>query len=64
MKASLIFYLHLAIVCNALQISVDLVHCAKEKIDLELQKIWLSENKEEKIISCGKNKNKWVAVGM
>lgn len=62
MKASLIFYLHLAIVCNALQISVDLVHCAKEKIDLELQKIWLSENKEEKIISCVFESPKWRSI--
>lgn len=51
-KANLLFYLHLAILCNALKISVDLVYCTKQKIDLELQKTRLTEKGEEKIISC------------
>lgn len=37
-KANLLFHIHLAIFYNALKISVDLVHCTQDKIDLGLQK--------------------------
>lgn len=37
-KANLLFHMNLAIFYNALKISVDLVHCTQEKIDLGLQK--------------------------
>lgn len=63
MKANLLLCLRLAILLNVLQISVDLVlYYAKEKIDLELQKPWLIENKEEKIISCLFGSPKWLPI--